>query len=258
MSLWRREHVRLVLFPERTLALHRLTTGTNTGNRHVLGSLDDPEGRQGLAKFLLSPGIRNADIDIIVSNRWVNYTLSDPPGAMLRAAEESALALAKTCAVYGGKAQDWCVSVQSQPPDAGVFSAAMKTSRVEAMRELMNEAGIRKYSLRPLLDAAAGAINKQPDKGWWIVVEPGMWCLLRSEDGAWRHVACQTCTNNWSDHLASHLLRAHAINGDSADTKHAWLQPIGCAATKPPIFPEGWQGQLVLPPGEPMWDWDRI
>lgn len=257
MSLWRRERLRLVLTPEQTWALHRHPNGKDQAEQRQFDPIESLDGSEAVTAYLSEPRWRNTEVDILVSNRWVAYTLSEPPGALLNPVEENALALARTCAVYGGNAADWCVSVQSQPPDAGVFAAAMRVARIETIQSVLDAAGVKRYQLRPLLDAAATQ-KLRKSRGWWVVVEPGMACLLKMERGAWRHVACHPCANDWPTQLARHLHRAHDLAGESDGGSPVWFQPIGCTVTGSPTVPEGWTSHLVLPAGAAMWDWDRI
>jgi len=261
VSLWRRERMRVILTPEHTLVLRPVgvrAISAATQPRQILDALDTLPAHRALAECLTSPPWRGCDVDLVLSNRWVCYALSEAPGALLRPSEEQALAQAQICAVYGGQAQDWRISVQSQPPDAGVFAAAVSSRRIQDVQSVLEQAGVARYTLRPLLSVAVRTLRKSLHTGWWVVVEPGWWCLLKAERGTWRHISCQPCDEDWAEHLATHLERTQRLVGNSPASAVVWVQPIGCGAPQPMVYPPGWTGQLVLPSGQPQWNWERI
>ncbi len=258
MSLWRRERVRVVLTPEQTLVLRPSLARTAAPQSQSLDPVETPQAYQALAACLALPQWRAAGVDIVLSNRWVCYALSEAPGAILRGTEERALAQARICAVYGGQAQDWRISVQSQPPDAGVFAAAIASQRMVNLLAALERAAVSRYTLRPLLDVAARSMATSLRAGWWVVVEPGWWCVLKASRGAWRHVSCQPCGDDWAARLAAHLQRSQLLAGEPSAPAQIWVQPIGCEATERLTYPAGWAGRLVLPAKSRMWDWAQI
>lgn len=261
MSLWRRDRLRVVLTPERTLVLRPAgarATSAPMPPWQTLDALETLPAHRTLAECLASPPWRGCEADLVLSNRWVCHVLSEAPGALLSPSEEQALAQARICAVYGGQAQDWRISVHSQPPDAGILAAAVSSRRIQDVQDALGQARVMRFNIRPLLSVAARALGKRFRKGWWVVVEPGWWCLLKAERGAWRHIHCQPCGEDWPEHLAAHLLRTQRLVGDSPVPAAVWVQPIDCTAPQPLVYPPGWTGKLLLPPGKSQWDWDRI
>ncbi len=250
--------MRIVLRPTETLLLRAGRVGGNTFPRQSIAPLDDGQGREALAESLTSPGWRAGRLDVVISNALVRYVVTEPPGAFLSRSEERALATARLAAIYGETARDWRLVTQSQPPDAGVFAAAIPAALFDAVRAAAAKAGIRRLRLRPLLDVA-GARAKGPfANGWWVLAEPGWWCLLEAHRGAWRQIVSEPCVPEWPEHLALRLERAVLAAGRAPSPMPVRVQAVGTPLPDRIDHPAGWTGERVEPKGGGAWHWEAL
>lgn len=258
MLRWRRDRVRVVLTPEQTLVLRPASGRAGATSMQRLEALETEQAQLALIACLASPAWHASDVEVLVSNAWIGYALSAAPGALLGPAEEHALAQATICRVYGGRPENWQVSMQSQPPDAGVLAAGLPRVRMDTLRAIFRQAAVSRLTVRPLLDHAARTLRHTLRSGWWVVVEPGWWVVLQADRSVWRYVQGQPCGADWPQHLASHLRRTQNLTGDRDRSSQVLVQPIACQAPATLTYPPGWSGKMVAPRGATAWPWETI
>jgi hypothetical protein len=185
---------------------------------------------------------RFARVEILLSHRYVRFVLSEPPGRLLNAVEERALVEAELRRVYGAAAQGFRVRVTSQPPDAGVFGAAMDDTLVAGLEALMAASGVKHYSLRPWLERAGQ--RRAISHGWWVLAEPGWVCLLLAQNGVWRQVSAQPCGTDWVAVLPAWLERAARLL-DEAPPRVVRVQAVDGVVPQPLALPTGWHSEII-------------
>lgn len=243
MSRWWPEPLRLFLSPAGCLLMRE--RGKQAAAAQQVLHLPGVAGADDLAPLadaLNSAEWRSARIEILLSHRYVRFVLSEPPGRLLTAAEERALAEAGLRRVYGAAAQGFRVRVTSQPPDAGVFGAAMDESLVAALEALMAASGITQYTLCPWLERAGQA--RAMSHGWWVLAEPGWVCLLLAQNGVWRQVSAQPCGTDWAAALPAWLERAARLL-DEVPPCVVRVQAVDGVIPQPLALPPGWHGEII-------------
>lgn len=242
MSRWWPEPLRLFLSPDGCLLMRTRSNGSAARQVLHLSGVAGADDLAPLAVALNSVEWRSARVEIILSHRYVRFVLSEPPRRLLAAAEERALAEAELRRVYGAAAQGFRVRVTSQPPDAGVFGAAMDESVVAGLEALMAASGVKHYSLRPWLERAGQ--RRAMSHGWWVLAEPGWVCLLLAQNGVWRQVSAQPCGTDWAAALPAWLERAARLL-DEAPPRVVRVQAVDGVIPQPLALPTGWHGEII-------------
>ena len=255
MSLWWSKQLRLVVAPDHCALIRASGSRREADRVRVLPPALGPEGLKPLAACLGEPEWRTSSVDIVVSNRYVHYTLSEPPGRLLKAEEEMTLARAGFRAIFGETANRFRVRAVSQPPDAGVLSAALDESLAQALEGLMKDTGVTRYRMRTLLDAA---VNQLPAKdGWWVLAEPGWICMLLAERGAWRHVSAYPAGQDWTEQLADRLERSTRLISNLAASRKVWLHAVNCAPPSEAGMFSEWDVEFLGDPLMPTGGWGK-
>jgi len=206
----------------------------------------EEDGLAAAADCMKRPEWQASGTDIILSNRCVRYCLSEPPGRLLGRVEELTLVEAEFRKIHGDAARHYRIRTQSQPPDAGVFGAAVDEALAQALEALMEAAGTRDYTVRTLLDVAARDHSRIA--GWWVLVEPGWLTLALAEDHAWRHVSGQACDGDWTAQLPGLLARAERL-APSPVTRKVWVQTLGYRAPCALDLSPQWDATMLAPAG---------
>lgn len=239
MSPWWSERTRLFLGPEGGW-LARLH-GPDAGRILRLPGVEGANDLAPLATALKGAEWRTAHCDVVLSHRYLRCVLSEPPLRLLGKNEERVMVDAEFRRVYG-TAQNLRVRMTSQPPDAGVFGAALDENLASAVEALLKETGIQRYRLRPWLEAAA----LRPQSGWTVLAEPGWALLLLAEAGAWRHVEAQPCGPDWTQRLPGWLTRAEQLREVPTSRRVRVRVLEGAVPTF--AWPAGWLGEAAALP----------
>lgn len=245
MSLWSRDHLRIALAPN-GLALLR----HNGQPRKPLASKSVAcEGRDWqsllplLEHELADPAWRAPHVEVVLSNHYVRYVLTSPPGKALSRAEEAALVAASFREIYGSETAGWRIRTHSQPPQFGLVGAAIDEALALQLGGLFARHQYADWALNPLATLAAQR-NPQRLADWWVLVEPGWACLFNAVGGYWRYLSCQPLDEEWRTQLPGILEReARMADAQPADKSlTALIQPIGLGDCTLPTTP-GWNWQ---------------
>lgn len=243
MSPWWRSRLRLLVTPEQTVLMP--SSARKSHPVRVLPSVSNPGGAEIIASCLGEAVWKASSIEVVISNHYLHYYLSEPPGRLLGQDEEIILVKAGFRHVYGDEADNFRVRTVSQPPDAGVLGAALNESLVRSIEALLGEAGVVRYRIRTLLDIA---VNRLPAKeGWWAVAEHGWISLLFAQGGAWRHISSFPCGPDWIDLLADRLDRAARLFDDSESLRKVWMQTVNCEVPDIASLSMNWDTEVLHP-----------
>lgn len=241
MSRWWPEPLRIFLSPASTVLMRERGKATARQVLHLPGIIG-ADDLAPLAAALNTAEWRTTRAEILLSHRYLRFALSEPPGRLLSAAEERVLAEAELHRVYGAAAQGLRVRVASQPPDAGVFGAAMEEAFVRGLEALMEEGGVKHYHLLPWLEVAAR--HRAITHGWWVLAEAGWVCLLLIQHGVWRQVSAHPCNAGWAAELPAWLERAERLL-DAPAPRQVRVQAVDGCVPEPLLLPAGWTGAAV-------------
>ena len=246
MSLWSRDQLRIALAPNGlALVRHRGNPAKPTASKSIACDTRDWQSLMPLLeRELADVAWRGAGAEVVLSNHYVRYVLTTPPGKALVQAEEEALAAASFREIYGAEADNWRIRVQSQPPQFGLVGAAIDESLALQLGDLFQRQNVTDWALNPLATLAAQSYSQAAD--WWVLAEPGWMCLFKSAGGYWRYLSSQAVDDNWRSTLPEMLDREARMAGDNSAAKlqTAFIQSIGVGHGSPPQA-EGWNWRLA-------------
>jgi hypothetical protein len=180
-----------------------------------------------LAQLLVNQG--GADVDIVLSNHFVQYAVLPPSSGLNSDAERLALARIVFTRQYGSLSQDWEIRVTPAGKQEPSLACALPKSLLAAVAKTVT-APLRLRSVRPILmnvfNATRRTFNK--DESCLIIAESGRLTLGWMRDGQWRKVASRATAPDDADALAT-LFRQGALledSGNGADNRGggiAWL-----------------------------------
>ena len=195
---------------------------------------------------------------IVLSNRFVRWTLL-PDGRALRNATERALAArALLRGVHGEAVDGWQLAVDDQAVDR-VPAVALDAAWLELLQRRARHAGLTPLSVRPLLAlAAAQAWHALAGQGWLLVTEPDGAGLARiAAPGGWQSLRSLAFDGTAAaEALLPWLARCALLDGlepDALPLVHVDWQGLGAPGPAPAwteaLRPAGWRVQaLALDP----------
>ena len=238
MSLWSPERAQLFLGPEGSW-LTRVKRG-RVERLDRLPAVRDVPDLDAVAQTLQTAEWRRLSFEVLLSHRQVRFVLTEPPRRLIRRAEEEALAAAEFARIYG-QSDRLRLRIASQPPEAGILGAAVEEGFAQAVEAMMDSAGIRRYTLRPWLEAAV----QRPEDGWTVLIEPGWAFMGLAQSGLWRHVQAQPCSDDWAERLPDWLVRAERLQGTPIPRQARVRRVAGRAPRF--AWPSGWTIDALAP-----------
>lgn len=251
MSRWSRNSLRIALAPH-GLALLRAPGGSMQSAKRTSIACETRDWQSLmplLERELADPAWHAERVEVVLSNQYVRYVLTPPPGKALGQAEEHALVEASFREIYGAETANWRISVISQPPQFGLLGAAIDETLALHLAALFERRGFADWSLIPLASMAAQQ-NQHNAADWWVLVEPGWMCLFSAADGYWRYLSCQPVDANWRTALPDTLEREARMAGSvevAGKSRIAFIQSIGLEQTAPPGT-SGWHWRMAGSP----------
>lgn len=238
MSRWSADPLRIALAPGEAALLRgqnkRTLPTSERGATSLLPLLDTA---------LADAAWHSRRAEVVLSQHFVRYVLTPPPGTALSLAEERALVAASMREIYGDEASSWKIEVHSQPPQYGLLGAAVDAAFAQQLDALLARHGFRDVTIRPLASVAARRLPKKLE-GWWALVEPGWLSLFGASRGIWQHVSGQPIDDDWATILPE-LIAREALT-DTPQTVR--IQALGVGAVAKPVDAR-WQ---VLPHDGPL------
>ena len=166
-----------------------------------------------LAAKAAEGALAKANVNLVLSNRFVRYTMV-PWSEALRSKEEE-LAFARHCfaRVHGSEAENWEIKLSSAKPHNPGLACAVERSLIEALNVRMSPLGSRYRSLQPHLMASfnrwRARLGERP--AWLVVAEPGLLCLALLQDGYWQSMHSVKVDADWISVLPGVLAREECL-----------------------------------------------
>ena len=247
MSLWSRDNLRIALAPN-GLALLRYNgqPGKPSASKVIACDTRDWQSLMPLLEHeLADPAWRAPHVEVVLSNHYVRYVLTSPPGKALSQIEEAALVAASFREIYGNEAIDWRIRTHSQPPQFGLVGAAIDEALGLQLGGLFARHLFTDWALNPLATLAAHR-NSRRLADWWVLIEPGWACLFNAEGRYWRYLSSQPIDEQWRNQLPEMLEREARMAGTQRGDKPltAMIQPVGVGHGALPVTP-GWNWQMA-------------
>lgn len=251
MSLWSRDHLRIALAPNGLALLrHNGQPGKPLASKSLACDGRDWQSLMPLLeRELADPAWRAPRVEVVLSNHYVRYVLTPPPGKALSQTEEAALVAASFREIYGNETADWRIRTQSQPPQFGLVGAAIDEALALQLGGLFARHHYANWVLNPLTTLAAHRNPQRAD--WWVLIEPGWACLFNAVGGYWRYLSSQPLDEQWRTQLPWMLEREVRMAGGQPGDKPltAIIQPVGVGHGALPATP-GWNWQTTPQPSE--------
>ena len=241
MSLWSREQLRIALAPTGLALLrHRGRPGKPVASKTLVSDTRDWQSLMPLLERELADSAWRAPrVEVVLSNHYVRYVLTSPPGKALSVPEEAALVGASFREIYGNEVADWRIRAHSQPPQFGLVGAAIDERLAVQLGEVLNRHNYPDWTLNPLATLAA---QRKPNQiaDWWVLAEPGWLCLFNAVGGYWRYVSGRPVDDHWQSHLPEILDREARMAGNQVGkSQTAFIQSVGAGHGTPPVA-AGW------------------
>lgn len=247
MSLWSRDHLRIALAPGGLALLrHNGQPDKPLASKSVVSEGRDwPSLMPLLEHELADPAWRASHVEVVLSNHYVRYVLTSPPGKALSRIEEDALVAASFREIYGNETANWRMRTQSQPPQFGLVGAAIDEALAVQLGSVFVRHQYANWALNPLATLAAQR-NPQRLADWWVLVEPGWACLFNAVGGYWRYLSSQPLDETWREHLPAMLEREARMAGGAPGDQplRAIIQSVGAGNGALPTTP-GWNWQMA-------------
>lgn len=247
MSLWSRDHLRIALAPNGLALLrHNGQPGKPLASKSVARDGRDWQSLMPLLeRELADPTWRAPRVEVVLSNHYVRYVLTPPPGKALSQLEEAALVAASFREIYGNETAGWRIRTHSQPPQFGLVGAAIDEALALQLGGLFARHHYADWALHPLATLVAHR-NPQRRADWWVLIEPGWACLFNAVGGYWRYLSSQPIDEQWRNQLPGMLEREARMAGGPQGDKPltAIIQPVGVGNGALPVTP-GWNWQMT-------------
>ena len=249
MSRWSRDRLRIALAPHALALLrHHGRPEQAVASKTIACDTRDWQSLMPLLERELTDATWHAPrVEVVLSNHYVRYVITPPPGKALSQTEEAALVGASFREIYGAEASAWRIRVQSQPPQQGLVGAAIDELLATRLAEIFKRVNFAHWTLHPLATLAAQRNTRSAD--WWVLAEPGWVCMFHVVGGYWRDLSAQAVDAHWGSALPEMLDRAARMAGSVRPTNHtqtALIQAVGMDPITPPAT-SGWHWQLTKP-----------
>ena len=245
MSLWSRNQLRIALAPQGlALVRHHGNPAKPVASKSVASPVRDWQSLLPLLERELADAAwRAPQVEVVLSNQYVRYALTPPPGKALSQPEETALVSASFREIYGAETASWRIRVLSQPPQFGLVGAAIDESLIIEIGDLLKRHRYTNWAMKPL-----ASLTPQPTADWWVLAEPGWLCLFNAVGGHWRYLSGQPADDHWQRSLPETLNREARMAGCDLTGKPqtAFIQSFGSKHRTPAVSP-GWHWRMATP-----------
>lgn len=247
MSRWSREQLRVALTPGGLALLrHRGNPAKPVASKTLACDTRDWQSLMPLLeRELADPAWRASRVEVVLSNQFVRFVLTPPPGKALSKLEEEALVGASFRDIYGQETTSWRIRVLSQPPQFGLVGAAIDESLATQLGEIFKRQNYPDWSLNPLASLAAHRYSTRA-ADWWVLAEPGWLCLFNAVGGYWLYLSSQPVDNHWQSSLPDILNREARMTGsiDTGKPQTALIRSVGAGPGTPPVS-SGWNWRMA-------------
>jgi hypothetical protein len=176
---------------------------------------------------------RSANARVVLCDHWTHYALV-PWNADLQGIEErrahARIVLEET---YGDRVEEWTFVLSDERPSRTALAAAIPSSLLADLLNVLSEAGLTVVSVQPHLVAAYNAWRvRLPQHGaWFVTVDEGLLAAARVTLEGWDQVHTVRTGMDWSTELRRlRALGRLAMSGTDAQRVFvdapAWLRTI--------------------------------
>lgn len=193
MSLLSRDRVAIAIYPERVVWL-RSGKGRRADviDKGIVPCVVEAGAawRGALAvlpEALASAGAAKTRVSVLLSNRFVRYTITPNPDSADSREELDMMARHAFERTHGEAASGWDIRLSDAAPGRSALASAVDKELVKALRDSVSAAGASLSSIQPYLMAA---FNRQTEtlpeaNGIFVLAEPERLCNVAWKSGGW-------------------------------------------------------------------------
>lgn len=192
-----------------------------------------------LPELLAGIGSNAADVTVILSNRYVRYTVMPWNDKINGAREGQAFARHCLANVYGSLAEQWELRLSAAGARAPRIASGIDRALLQSLRDAFAQSRLRLVSIQPYLMAAFNRWRQRLPRGDCMLLLPESRFYTCAVFAAqrWQSVRSGTVASSLSDELPAIL-----------DRERAW----GMLNGHPPVFVANSTGaNITLPAGQP-------
>jgi len=231
LPLWR-EQVNVFLHP-RHVVLLRTSRGPmrRVVRKQILTCASDAVGRfwdapvSMLDKALQQDDWRKANLQIVLSNHFVNYSLISGAERLTGLREKEAYLRHRFVEIYGEAAKLWDLRLSGNEPELPALASGVEQGLLQSLQESLARHDLIATGIYPHLMVALNQMRRQMGHGtaWIVVLESGRTCFLLLEKGRLCMVRNHAADVVDIAQLAPMLERESLILGDETDDRPIWL-----------------------------------
>jgi hypothetical protein len=192
--------------------------------------------------------LAKADVNLVLSNRFVHYAVVPWSDTLDSNEEEQAFARHCFARIYGSEADDWGIKLSSANSRKPRLACAVEQTLIDALTTCMRPLGGRYRSLQPHLMASFNRVRARlgDEPAWLVVAEPGLLCLALLQEGRWQSVRTLKVGPDWVNELHGLLAREECL----VDSQTECGRVLVFAPDSPQmVMPQAgkWQVENLLP-----------
>ena len=220
MSRWWSKQIRIILHPTQVVLL-RIGPGRAQPvlDKHVVPCTPQrgmPLWHSALTVLVSAlPEFHDGkcDVTVVLSNHFVRYVLVKHMEQVASPREEEALILHHFTRIYGDAAARWNLRISpAQHRDSPRVACAIDQELIDALEKLMQPKKHVLRSIQPYLMTAFNQYRKfLTQSAWLALVEDGVFCLARLEQGCWQTIKCIRVGDDWQHELTIQLEREELL-----------------------------------------------
>ena len=210
LPLWR-DRLKIVLAPDH-VTLVQLQAGfrqKEVFNKTTVcptPASDEPlwqPAMRALRQLLQQVAPTNADAEIILSNHFARFQLVKAQADLTSVEEEQGYVRFSFAEIYGREAEHWSVRWSSGLDIAPQLASAVDIALINKIENILAEVDVKLISLQPYFMAAFNHVRKSIDAkaSWFVLAEPGRFCIAMLKDGDWVFLNTAKLTPNWAADL---------------------------------------------------------
>lgn len=243
VSPLRPEQIRIVLHPTQVV-LFRLARGRARKiiDKHIISCVTqnacNPSWRNAIATLedaLPTFSGRKSHATVILSNHFVRYAMVSNFDRVSTAEEELALIQHHFSRIYGDASTNWslCIS-HGERMDQPRVACAIDQELTDNLRILFKSKRAVLRSIQPYLMAAFNQYRHHVQATSWLaLVEDGILCLARLNNGHWRSIKCIKTGKEWRRELSILLDREELLSGNSMNQSESHIPVLVFAPEYP-------------------------
>lgn len=217
---WRRDALGVALFPDRIVMARVGGWRRRLKHRELVEFEPAASGApawqaalEALARIAAQGALADANVTLVLSSHFVQYTLVPWNDLIRREADQLAYARQRFVDVHGRTAESWALRLSQADPRCPRLACGVAQGLLDALGAVLAPIGRRYRSLQPHLMTSfnrwRARLGARP--GWFVVAEPGLACVALLGNGGWQSVRALRVGAGWPEQLPEILAREHFL-----------------------------------------------